>query len=155
MKIKIFAFLFAFTMLFALASCGEKKEITIDIEALAAEISEIYKDGEIELTNIGEETVDINYGIKGLYSYVHCEGSITLTSDEILVIEATDEANAEKAYEIIEEYRLERIKLYSSYAMDQVPKLEDALLERAGKYIIFVVSEDTSEAEKIWNEYKG
>lgn len=154
MKIKIASILAVLFVLFSLASCEEEKEVVIDAEKLSGEISALYENGEIELVNIDNaEAFDIQYGLKGLYSFFYAEGSIAITSDEIVILEGTDADNAKKAYDTLEAYRKSRIKLFRSYAPEQVPKLEEALLERAGRYIIFVVAEDTSEAEKIWREY--
>ena len=156
--ISLFAVIF---VLFSFVSCNSEKEksdpdrdIDIDVSKLSDDISKIYDDGEIELIEIDSaEAFDINYGLKGLYTFYYAEGSIAITSDEIVIIEANDKKDAKKVYEMLDSYREARIKLFNSYAKDQVPKLEDALLERVGKYVIFVVAEDVSEAEKIWREY--
>lgn len=142
-------------MMFVFFGCGEQKAVIVDAEALAGDISEIYNDSEIEFVDIVGEAIDARYGLKGLYSFIHVEGSITVTADEILVMEAIDEVSAEKAYELLKSYRDERIELFASYAAGEVPKLENALLKKAGKYLLFVVSEDIADAEEIWKDYVG
>ncbi|MEE0969560.1 MAG: DUF4358 domain-containing protein, partial [Clostridia bacterium] len=137
--------------------CGENVEkiINIDAEALASELSEIYANGEIELLPLNSESSASRYGIDKYSDFIYAEASVTVTSDEIVVVRAIDKESAETVYEILKNYCEERAELFGSYAPDQVPKLEDALLERAGKYVVLVVSEDTSEAEKIWNKYRS
>ncbi len=154
MKRRYIVFLAVVVLLFSFVSCGQKKDIVIDIGTLSSEITETFEGGEIEFVEINDETIDIHYGLKGMYNDAYCLGSITVTSDELLIIEATDEANAEKAYELLGEYVNERIELFASYAPEQVSKLEEALLQRAGKYVILLVAEDTTEAEKIWKKYR-
>lgn len=155
MKIKWWAFFAALIMLFSFVGCGDKGDVLIDAEALAADISELFVASDIELVQLNAESVDIRYGIGGLYDFIYAEASITVSSDEILVVEAKDEDKAAKIFEMLGVYRDERAELFASYAPEQVSKLEDALLERAGKYVIFVASDSTDEAEKIWKEYKG
>ena len=143
-------------LLTSFASCGEKKEVVIDINNLAAEFDKIYEGTEIELVDITEpEAIDIHYGIKGLYSASRIKGSVTISSDEYVVLECFDEAGAEKAYELLDEYRRERIKLFASYATEQVPKLENAILKHIGKYVIFVVAENTDMANEFLKGYIG
>lgn len=142
-------------ILFSFFSCGENKNVVIDVATLSSEIANTFDGGGIELVEIDDETVDIHYGLKGMYSDAYCLVSITVTSDELLIIEATDEATAEKAYALLDEYVNERIELFTSYAPEQVSKLESAMLQRAGKYVILLVAEDTAEAEKIWKKHRG
>ena len=151
---KIFALLLVslFT-LFSIVSCGEKKDIVIDINELASKLDGVYEGTDIELVDIEGEAVDIQYGIKGLYDNARVKGSITITSDEYVIIECFDEESAEKVYDIINDYRTERIKLFSSYASEQVPKLESSLLKRAGKYVVFVVADNDRMVNDIWKGF--
>ncbi len=155
MKIKFSAFLLSLFSLIALFGCGGNKDIVIDASALALEISEHYNGGEIELVELSSQTLDSRYGLSGLYTYIYSCASVTVTSDEIAVIEGVDIEDAKSIYKIMDRYREERAELFASYAAEQVPKLEGSLLARAGKYVIFVASDDISAAEKIWNKYKG
>ncbi len=151
---KIFpVFFISLLVILSLASCGEKKVIYININDLAAKLDEIYVGTDIELVDIEGEAVDVHYGIKGLYSSARVKGSITITSDEYVILECVDEESAEKAYNLFNDYRTERIKLFSSYASEQVPKLENALLKQAGKYVVFVVADNAEMANDIWKGY--
>lgn len=151
---KIFALLLVSLLaLFSIVSCGEKRDIVIDINAFASELDRVYFGTDIELVDIEGEAVDVHYGINGLYDAARVKGSITITSDEYVILECTDEESAEKAYNIINDYRAERIKLFSSYASEQVPKLENALLKRAGKYVVFVVADNDGMVNDIWKGY--
>lgn len=154
MKTKIFFFI-ALVIAVTFCSCGEKEPVVIDIDAISSDIASVYEGAHIELAPLEGEAADAHLGLTGLYEKIHAESSITVTSDEFVVMEALDEASAEKAYKILDSYRKERIALFSSYASEQVPKLENALLEREGNYVIFVVAENITEAKDIWNRYKG
>ncbi len=161
MKNRILSVLAVLAVVLFLFACAEEtpentdKDIIIDAEALANDISKAYGTGEIELISLDSASCDIRYGISGLYSYVYAEASVTVTSDEILVIEASSEENADTIYGLIDTYRMERAELFASYAPGEVPKLEGAFLEKAGRYIVFVASDNVDEAERIWEDYRS
>ncbi len=148
-------FVIAVLVLASLVSCGEKKEIVIDIGSLASDLDAIYEGTEIELVDIEGEAVDIHYGIKDLYSAACVKGSITITSDEYVILECVDNESAEKVYAILDEYCEERIKLFASYASEQVPKLENAILKQIDKYVVFVVADNADMANDILKGYIG
>lgn len=151
---KIFALLLISVLtLLSIVSCGEKNDIVIDINELASRLDGVYVGTDIELVDIEGETVDAHYGINGLYATARVKGSITITSDEYVILECFDDESAENAYAIINDYRAERIKLFSSYASEQVPKLENALLKRAGKYVVFVVADNNDMVNDVWKGY--
>ncbi len=155
MKKKIVALFAAVMILISFVGCGEKNEVIIDTAVLAKELSKLYKGGEVDLVKLEKESADMTYGLAGLYTSLYAEASVTATADQFLVMEALDEENAEKALGILEEYLDARIKLFASYAVNEVPKLEEALLEIEGKYVVFAVAADVSAAKKIWNGYVG
>ncbi len=155
MKKIIYFFLITALAIASLVSCGENKEIVIDINNLAASLDTVYTGTDIELVDIEGEAITIHYGIKGLYSSARVKGSITITSDEYVVLECVDAESAEKAYDILNEYRTERFKLFSSYASEQVPKIENALLKQVGKYVVFVVADNADMVNDIWKGYIG
>ena len=152
---KITELFLALILIISLSACGESKAVEINTEELARALENEYLGGKNELISFGEETGRVRYGIDGLYSYLYCCGSITIASDEVVLVEGKSEDDAKKIYELIEKYRNDRIELFKSYAADEVPKLEDAFLERSGKYVIFVASEDVSVAKKLFKEAKG
>lgn len=151
---KIVAF-FAVSLfvLISFLSCGEKNDVIIDMNDLAVKLDEVYVGTDIELVDIEGEAIDIQYGLSGLYTDARVKGSITITSDEYVILECTDEKSAEKAYTILNDYRAERIKLFASYASEQVPKLENAMLKQAGKYVVFVVADNDDMVNDIWKGF--
>ncbi len=153
-KISVILLILA-AILLSLVSCDEKKEIIIDIDNLAADFDAIYEGTDIELVEVEGEAVDTHLGLKGLYSTIRVKCSVTITSDEYVIMECADEVSAEKAYDILDNYRDERIKLFASYAAEQVPKLEDALLVRKGKYVVFVVANNVDMASNFLKGYIG
>ena len=148
---KIFAlFIISLCVITALVSCGEKNDVVIDINELASAFDAVYDGTDIELVDIEGEAIDIHYGIKDHYSSARVKASVAITSDEYVILECVDEERARKVYDVLSDYRTERIKLFSSYASEQVPKLENALLKRAGEYVVFVVADNYDMVNDIW-----
>ncbi|MBR4295231.1 MAG: DUF4358 domain-containing protein [Clostridia bacterium] len=152
---KIFI-VFSVVLTLSFFGCAEadNKVYDIDISKMAADISAEF-DASVELTRLTEQSVNDRYGLKGLFSEIYAEASVAISADEFVVIKAIDEESAKQAYDMLDKYRKERADLFRTYAPDESPKLEKALLDRAGEYVFFVACEDTSSAEKIWKEYKS
>lgn len=155
MKNKFPVVIFVFLLTALLFSCGNaKKDINIDVSEVALKLSSELASEKAGLVELTEDSSAIRYGIGGLYSKIYCEASATVASDEFAVIEANDEQAAGKIVSKLDAYRKERISLFASYAASEVPKLEDALLESEGKYVIFVSSDKLDAAKEIWNSEK-
>lgn len=74
------------------------------------------------------------------------------TVDQISVWKAADSAAADRIWDTLRNFLDTQIENYSSYMPDEVPKLEDAVLERSGEYIALCVSEDPETARQIITE---
>lgn len=148
---KTVCFVSVLLLIWVICSCGSA-EYVFDTEKAGKEISQIYlNDKTVEITALGEDEASLRYGLAGLYDKLICGVSVTITSDEYLVAEAKDAESAKAIRDKLDEYRKERIDLFASYAQDQVPKLENAVLKCEGKYVFFAVAENSSTAENIWN----
>lgn len=77
------------------------------------------------------------------------------TVDEVSVWEGTDDSAAERIEQTLKD-RLESRKAdYSDYMPDEVPKLENAILVRQGKYVVLCVTADAENAQKLIDEALG
>lgn len=154
---KLIALLLALTALCGLAACGAKEEapVEIDVTALAAALYEadIYDD---ILSEIPVVAAPVFYG--------YAEGDVTscvlyqstaAAAEEIFVAQCASE-EAAAAVKAGAEARIQsQIASYENYVPAEVPKLNSAVLETAGEYVIFVVSADADAAQAIVNEYLG
>lgn len=150
----IFVIFLIFILSFCLFSCSDSErtddtQIDIDIEALASSISELPAYADADMVKLNDGNIEMRYNFGGQYEAIVAYASATSASDEIIVICAEDTSSANTLIERIDEYREERIELYASYAMEQVPKLEGAYLEGIGRYVVFATAEDTSKIEDI------
>ncbi len=71
------------------------------------------------------------------------------TAEEIGLFKCTDEEAAAR----VEAKANDRIKLqkkaYESYAPEEIPKLDDAVITKKGAYVFYVVSTDSSKIKKV------
>lgn len=75
------------------------------------------------------------------------------TVDQISVWKAKDEAGAQELEDMLSRYLETQIDSYATYMPDEVPKLENAVLERSGVYVVLCVSEDAAKASDIISSY--
>lgn len=71
------------------------------------------------------------------------------TVDQISVWKATDDAAAQRIEDQLKKFLESQIESYADYKPDQVPKLEKAILEKNGLYVVLCVSEDAGAASEV------
>lgn len=128
---------------------GQDGAGTIDGAALAEALAGgvAFED---QLTQVDQETALMLYGVapEQVASAVVYVGT-GATAEEIAVFEGVDEAAAD-AIEAQAEARLaSQLSDYADYKPDEVPKLENPVLETEGNYVILCVSGDNETAESI------
>lgn len=131
----------------ALTGCGKTTEIN-PAETVAQmqekltftdQMAELDKDGACRVYGVDEALVDDCAGLRG-------SGA---TAESFSVWKATDTDSAEELEEQLESFLDSWIEGYSDYKPEEVPKLESAVLEQEGKYIILCVSADNEAAEPL------
>ena len=140
--------------LFALATgCGDKAGKDIDVTDLGAELAQadIYDD------IVSEMPAEL---VSHFYSYN--DGDVTecvlyqstmAAAEEVFVAKCADEAAAARVKAACEQRVSDQIAAYESYVPAEVPKLQSAILQVSGNYVIFVVSRDTATAQSIIDGY--
>ena len=136
-----------------LVSCGEAKDISMDINALAGDLKDkiTYQD---TLESIEPDMIKMLYDVGDLVeSSVVYMGS-GATAEEIAVFEckATDTAKNE-VEPIVKQHIQDQITSFESYVPAEVAKLKEAVVRTGGKYVAVCVSDDSAAAEKIMDEY--
>lgn len=69
------------------------------------------------------------------------------TAESMAVFEATDNSAAESIADALQTFTDNWIKSYSDYKPEEVPKLESAVLEQDGVYVVFCVTADNAAAK--------
>ena len=125
------------------------EETVCDLESLASDLcaSDAFSDilspvsDEIALGLYGYDEKDI------LDCVVLC--STGATSEEIGLFLCADEEAAIRVAAAAENRAAAQKNAYESYAPDEIPKLDDAVIKTQGQYVFFIVSKDSDTIEKL------
>ncbi len=129
------------------AGCGGDKAKEIDAKALAGSLlSEVtYED---ELQELSEQMAAMQFDTEdGVKIYLYMGGGAT--TEEVAVFEAPDEEAAKKQLDHVKDFVDDQIETERDYRPEEVKRLEDAVLEQKGKYVILCVSADSDKAKEI------
>lgn len=141
--------LYILVALFILTACG-KKNTSIDITKLSEDLL-AHVPFIDELTQVDEKTVEHLYSIDNAVSEAVYIGS-GATAEEIAIFQFASEEDADHALLSVQQRILDQKEAFESYIPMEVKRLDNAVLEKQGCYIILCVSDGT-EAEKIIHNY--
>ena len=82
-------------------------------------------------------------------AYYTCVGA---TAAEILILQGTDEAAAKRIFELTDAHLASLKASYENYAPEEAKKVDDAVTQQYGKYVIIVVCADPDKAEAVITE---
>lgn len=140
------------TLTMVLAGCGSKaEEITIDAQALAADLANkvTYTD---ELNEIDSEMAGELYQIEtAVNAYVYVSSGAT--AEEVAVFEFADTEAAGEAAKAADTRIQEQKDSFATYIPEEVDKLEHAIVEQDGCYLVVCVTDDQDAANSIIEEY--
>ena len=159
MKRKFIFSLALIVLVMCLFSCGKTnegeneqnkdKEIIMDMEKLAGEVLEKSPFTE----EVVERKLDDNAQYGFIYGFEKTPKKVVsyigggATPQELLLIEAENEDDAKEIKTSLDNYRDKQITIYEPYAANEVPNLENAVINRNGVYVVYCVSaEDVSSA---------
>lgn len=133
--------------LFALAGCGAKD---INTNELASKLANEGKFAE-KLSQVSEKMTEKRYAIseEDVEECVSYAGTNAVV-DEVAVFKAK---NADNVKSKVEDRINAQKESYKSYNPDELPKLDDCVIVTEGDCVILCVSEDSSSAKNIINEY--
>ena len=78
--------------------------------------------------------------------YYTCVGA---TAAEILIFQCTDEAAAKRVYELSDQHLTSLRASYESYAPEEAKKVENAVKQQYGSYVIIVVSSNADTVKSV------
>ena len=136
-----------------LAGCGTGKSQNVDVEALEKSLLNdiVYED---TLSKLSDEDIsnyiDIPEGVTG----VMYMGS-GATAESVAVITAPDKATADILEDNIEMYLRDQECAFEDYKPVEAKRIDIAVLEQDGKYVVLCVSGDSSKAEALIDKTFG
>lgn len=137
MKKRMLSFLLALALLFGLAGCGATGG-SLDIQALA---EDLLKNGEFsdELWKIDDSMVQKLYNVSDYTQALVYVGS-GATAEELALFAFPSEDAAAQGLQKAKDRLESQIADYRTYLPQEVPKLQNAVAEQWGKYVIVCVS---------------
>ena len=135
-----------------LTGCGGgKKEVKVDVNALASELNGCVTSD--TLTQTAAEMIPTIYYLSADEAVSACAYmSAGSTACEVAVIESKDEDSAKKITEQFKQRVSSQSELYASYNPGEVEKLDQAVISSAGKYAVLAVTDDAKKAKEIINK---
>lgn len=133
----------------AITGCGAKT-YSLDEEALAKSLIsnvnfdctlyEVNKERIKNFVDVGEAENQYMFMGNGTYS------------DSFGIFSLTDQESAKKALETVNSYLTDLCESFRDYLPQEASKIENAVVEQRGKYVVFCISPDTETAGKIIEE---
>lgn len=149
---KSIALILAGTLLL-LSACGAPAgtdDIKIDMEALANKLLESKLFGET-LNKADDGIAELLYDIDGASASLVYIGS-GAAADELALFEFANESEAQSAISSAEARIAAQRDSFAAYIPEEVPKLDQAVMETYGRYLIVCVS-DGDGADEIISDY--
>lgn len=134
-----------------LAGCGSKpsEKADYDLEALSAKLVESSAFSDI-LSPVNPDIAAAFYGFDaGDVDSMSIYCSTGATTEEIGLFKCVDDAAAARVLEKAEARVVSQKTAYESYAPEEVPKLEDAIVKADGVFVFYIVANNYSEVNSI------
>lgn len=151
---KLALFALAALMILSLASCGSKNEgKELDLEAFAKQVIDTveYDDDMIELNEkIASEYYNLTFD--GLEKWVAYGSGTAATTNELMLMQLKDDAAVTAARETIQNRINDQTSNYEGYRPDELFRLENAVIEVQGKYLLFSISPDNDTVKKLFED---
>lgn len=135
-------------IIFLAAGCGTNSgSTTVDVQQVAKDLAENVTYAE-PLTEFDTEGAERALHVDAADVAQACAyiGS-GATVDEVSVWEAVDDTAAANIEQTLADRIAQRITDYADYKPEEVPKLQDAILERSGRYVVCCVTGDAQTAQ--------
>ena len=128
-------------LLLLLSGCAGGESVTIDTGALARSLLEggVFDE---PLNAVEPDAIRLLVGEELTGEEILAYLGTGATAEELLIVTAAGEEAAEDCLALLQDHLDERRELYAGYLPGEVYKLENACLERFGRYVILCVAAD-------------
>lgn len=159
MKKKLLGVLLSAVMVLGLAACGEKaegsagEEVSVPVEEIGDKILEELEFG--SMIELDDETLMQFYELDAslLEEYDANIPMMNVTTQEYSVFKVKDVKDAETVKNAIDK-RAEAVqKSFEQYLPDQYENAKNYYVEANGKYLVFVIHQDSEKAKDIFQGY--
>ncbi len=139
-------------MLITLIGCGSSKK-TLDLDAFSKDVLSKGSFND-ELILLSDKVVADYYDLSfdGLEAYRVYVSSSSATASEFAVFKCSGEAAVKAAKAAVETRISDQISNYENYRPDEKFRLDNALIETNGNYLLFVVSDNNATIQNLFND---
>lgn len=142
-------------LLATLTACGNDDNISIDIEALTAELSgsAVFADELYSLSAskiVSEVKVDQNLYVAENAAFFT---NLSSSGEEFGVFECNSTKDAKELVKQLETRRDALLTKYDNYGADAKFRLSNLFIRQKGKYVVYVSADDYAAAAKIVDKY--
>ncbi|MEW9094119.1 MAG: DUF4358 domain-containing protein [Clostridiaceae bacterium] len=154
MNKKVLIFLLLIVSLLSLFGCGKTtKEVNVSVREIAEKIKD-----EVEsspMVELKEEEVKEKYYVNPdiIEEFVVQIPLMNVKADELAIIKVKDEKNVDEVVEGIKKRAGDVQKTFETYLPDQYENAKNYTLKNNGRYILFIISEDSEKIESIFDGY--
>lgn len=139
--------------LFSLAACTDSANI--DLKALDSELqsSDVFLD---ELVAISEQKIDsvVNLDLELIEEGFFYLGS-GMTGEEYGLFKCNSSRDAKALVALLEARRDAQYDLYSSYAVEALPRIKGTIIRQKGAYVAYVAADKAADAAAITDKFFG
>lgn len=131
------------------AGCSQGGAVDVDVTSLASDLATKVTYGE-ELTPLDTEGAERAFRVDAA-DVAKAEAYVGsgATVDEVSVWEAVDDNAAQTIEQELTDRIAQRKADYADYMPEEVPKLDEAIVARSGKYVVTCVTADAAAAQDI------
>mgnify|MGYP001167468363 FL=1 len=142
------------SLIFLLSSCANKKDVNVNPSDITSDIINTFSE-DISMSELNSDRITKYYDIdmekiESFSSYIEGSGGF---ADEVSVFKMKSEDDISAAKEAVESRIAQRKKDFDGYNSWELDKIEENCISVQGKYILFVISDNSQEAEKIFKDY--
>lgn len=134
----------------SLAGCGKAKNPnTADILASLKSAVEFPEMSEVAQADVGFH-IPLNADDMDQMSFIIAGSGIT--ADEVIIVKMKEGVDMNTVKSQFESRKENQATLFEPYAPDEMPKINEAVIEVIGQYAIFAVTNDNAETRRIFKE---
>lgn len=157
---KILSVLMVAFVMISFAACGQKETVKdISIKEMVDKIAELPTSERLMQADLSTPSDENKYlldsmelNTEDLEEGYAIYSMINVKSDMILVFKAKDESSVENLKAVLDKTAENQEGIWSQYLPDQYEKVQNRIVKEEGKYLIYIVTDEPQEVEKIFDE---
>jgi predicted small secreted protein len=155
MKKTILSLTLILISILSLTACNQKKDVAIDVEALATEATKgaEFREAMQELNDDTVINIYSSLNLSDVEKYKVFVNSTGGKADELAIFKAKDTAKAEEIYKAVKE-RIEDLKFaFEGYVPEELQYIENAVVKKDGKYVMMAISQKYEKVNEIFTKH--